>query len=72
MFQVYVFEGLSKNVTCLGFYENGQFMYSGGEDCMARIWDLRYVKSALLYAYEPFARLYDKVMVACDMAILYH
>lgn len=47
MFQVYVFEGLSKNVTCLGFYENGQFMYSGGEDCMARIWDLRYVKSAL-------------------------
>ncbi len=38
-----MFEGLSKNVTCLGFYENGQFMYSGGEDCMARIWDLRYV-----------------------------
>ena len=39
---VYVFEGMSKNVTCLGFYENGHFMYSGGEDCMARIWDLRY------------------------------
>ncbi|XP_064406213.1 target of rapamycin complex subunit lst8-like [Halichondria panicea] len=38
---VYVFEGMSKNVTCLGFYENGHYMYSGGEDCMARIWDLR-------------------------------
>lgn len=46
--QVYVFEGLSKNVTCLGFYENGQFMYSGGEDCMARIWDLRSVGSPTL------------------------
>lgn len=38
---VYVFEGMTKNVTCLGFYENGKFLYSGGEDCMARIWDLR-------------------------------
>ena len=41
LIQVYVFEGMSKNVTCLGFYTSGQFMYSGGEDCMARIWDLR-------------------------------
>ena len=40
--QVYVFEGMTKNVTSVGFYDNGQFMYSGGEDCMARIWDLRY------------------------------
>ena len=39
--QVYVFEGISKNVTSVGFYENGQFMYSGGEDHTARIWDLR-------------------------------
>lgn len=39
--QVYVFEGMAKNVTCLGFYDNGHYMYSGGEDCMARIWDLR-------------------------------
>ncbi|XP_019852280.1 PREDICTED: target of rapamycin complex subunit lst8-like isoform X2 [Amphimedon queenslandica] len=38
---VYVFEGMTKNVTSVGFYDNGQFMYSGGEDCMARIWDLR-------------------------------
>ena len=39
--QVYVFEGIPKNVTAVGFYENGQFMYSGGEDNTARIWDLR-------------------------------
>ena len=39
--QVYVFEGMAKNVTCLGFYDSGHYMYSGGEDCMARIWDLR-------------------------------
>ena len=38
---VYVFEGVAKNVTCLGFYDDGHLMYSGGEDCMARIWDLR-------------------------------
>ncbi len=44
---VYVFEGMSKNVTCLGFYENGHYMYSGGEDCMARIWDLRYCYTPL-------------------------
>lgn len=37
----FVFEGISKNVTCLGFYDDGRFMYSGGEDCTAKIWDLR-------------------------------
>jgi G protein beta subunit-like protein len=35
------FEGLSKNVTTLGFNKDGQWMYSGSEDCNARIWDLR-------------------------------
>ena len=39
----FVFEGISKNVTCLGFYDDGRFMFSGGEDCSARIWDLRQV-----------------------------
>lgn len=38
---VYTFEGLSKNISCICFSENGQCMYSGGEDCMARVWDLR-------------------------------
>ena len=32
---------MNKNVTSVGFYNDGRFMYSGGEDCMARIWDLR-------------------------------
>lgn len=39
---------MSKNVTSVGFYQNGQFMFSGGEDCMARIWDLRSVPLSLL------------------------
>ncbi|XP_060521775.1 target of rapamycin complex subunit lst8 isoform X2 [Cylas formicarius] len=35
------YEGTSKNVTCIGFQEDGKWMFSGGEDCSARIWDLR-------------------------------
>lgn len=35
------YEGTSKNVTGIGFQEQGKWMYSGGEDCRARIWDLR-------------------------------
>ncbi|OXA51202.1 Target of rapamycin complex subunit lst8 [Folsomia candida] len=35
------FEGLTKNVTCIGFNRDGQWMFSGGEDDNARIWDLR-------------------------------
>ncbi|CAG9828910.1 unnamed protein product [Diabrotica balteata] len=35
------YEGTSKNVTCVGFQEDGKWMYSGGEDSRARIWDLR-------------------------------
>ncbi|KAJ8945168.1 hypothetical protein NQ318_001634 [Aromia moschata] len=35
------YEGTSKNVTSVGFQEDGKWMYSGGEDCRARIWDLR-------------------------------
>jgi WD40 repeat protein len=36
------YEGVSKNVTGIGFQEEGKWMYTGGEDCSARIWDLRY------------------------------
>jgi WD40 repeat protein len=36
------YEGVSKNVTGVGFQEEGKWMYTGGEDCSARIWDLRY------------------------------
>lgn len=35
------YEGLSKNVTSVGFQEEGKWMYTGGEDLSARIWDLR-------------------------------
>lgn len=35
------YEGVSKNVTAVGFQEEGKWMVTGGEDCSARIWDLR-------------------------------
>lgn len=35
------YEGVTKNVTGVGFQEEGKWMYTGGEDCSARIWDLR-------------------------------
>ncbi|KAK9393327.1 target of rapamycin complex subunit lst8 [Crotalus adamanteus] len=35
------YDGVSKNITSVGFHEDGRWMYTGGEDCMARIWDLR-------------------------------
>lgn len=34
------FEGVSKNVTRVGFQEDGKWMYTGGEDCRIRIWDM--------------------------------
>ncbi|KAG8145423.1 putative Target of rapamycin complex subunit lst8 protein [Naja naja] len=36
------YDGVSKNITSVGFHEDGRWMYTGGEDCMARIWDLRW------------------------------
>jgi len=35
------FEGISKNVMTIGFQDEGRWMYTGGEDCSARIWDLK-------------------------------
>lgn len=35
------FEGIQKNVTTIGFNKDTQWMYTGGEDFNARIWDLR-------------------------------
>jgi len=35
------YDGISKNVTAVGFHEDGKWMYTGGEDSSARIWDLR-------------------------------
>ena len=42
-FKVVNYDGVSKNVTAVGFHEDGKWMYTGGEDCSARIWDLRYL-----------------------------
>ena len=42
-FEVVNYDGVSKNVTAVGFHEDGKWMYTGGEDCSARIWDLRQV-----------------------------
>ncbi|XP_073980769.1 MTOR associated protein, LST8 isoform X1 [Rhodnius prolixus] len=35
------YEGVNKNVSGVGFQGDGKWMYTGGEDCSARIWDLR-------------------------------
>ena len=35
------YDGISKNVTAVGFHEDGKWMYTGGEDNSVRIWDLR-------------------------------
>ncbi|XP_058810141.1 target of rapamycin complex subunit lst8 [Phymastichus coffea] len=35
------YEGVSKNISGLGFQEDGKWMFTSGEDCSARIWDLR-------------------------------
>jgi len=40
-FKVVNYDGVSKNVTAVGFHEDGKWMFTGGEDCSARIWDLR-------------------------------
>ena len=42
------YDGVSKNVTAVGFHEDGKWMYTGGEDCSARIWDLRQVFSFIV------------------------
>jgi len=35
------YEGITKNVMAVGCQEEGKWMFSGGEDCSARIWDLK-------------------------------
>ena len=37
------YDGVSKNVTAVCFHEDDKWMFTGGEDCSARIWELRYV-----------------------------
>eukprot|EP00118_Oscarella_pearsei_P000733 m.5676 g.5676 ORF g.5676 m.5676 type:complete len:316 (+) comp13768_c0_seq1:27-974(+) len=35
------YDGLTKNVTCVGFDVAGKWMFTGGEDKTAKIWDMR-------------------------------
>jgi len=35
------YDGVSRNVSVVGFQEDGKWMFTGGEDSSARIWDLR-------------------------------
>ncbi|ELU05495.1 hypothetical protein CAPTEDRAFT_165576 [Capitella teleta] len=35
------YDNISKNVTTVGFHQEGKWMYTGGEDNSARLWDLR-------------------------------
>ena len=44
---VFDYEGVTKNITCVGFSDSGMWMYSGGEDKTASIWDLRQVMTLL-------------------------
>ena len=41
------YDGIQKNVTSVGFHEEGKWMYTGGEDNTVRIWDLRLPLHAL-------------------------
>lgn len=34
-------EGVTKNITRIGLQEDGRWMYTGGEDCRVRIWDMK-------------------------------
>lgn len=34
-------EGVVKNITRVGFQEDCKWMYTGGEDCRVRIWDMK-------------------------------
>lgn len=34
-------EGFINNVLSIGFHEDSKWLYSGGEDCITRLWDLR-------------------------------
>jgi len=39
--QVLTYEGVNKNVVAVGYQADGRWMYTGGEDGTARIWDMR-------------------------------
>jgi WD40 repeat protein len=44
------YDNISKNVTAVGFHGEGKWMYTGGEDNSARLWDLRYFPIAFVFS----------------------
>uniref|UniRef100_A0A1I8F618 Target of rapamycin complex subunit lst8 n=1 Tax=Macrostomum lignano TaxID=282301 RepID=A0A1I8F618_9PLAT len=47
---------MQKNITAVGFDGHGKWMYSGGEDCVCRVWDLRHARGG--QGGNPCSRLY--------------
>lgn len=45
-------EGFNNNVLSIGFQEDSKWIFSGGEDCVTRIWDLRTKKNQSQRMYE--------------------
>lgn len=45
-------EGFNNNVLSIGFQEDSKWLYSGGEDCVTRVWDLRTRKNQSQRMYE--------------------
>ena len=48
---------MQKNVTNVGFFKNTQQLYSGGEDCKARIYDLRLLLFSLFIYLQVQSKL---------------
>ena len=40
---IFSLEGITKNTTSIGFQDKGNWMYTGGEDKIIRLWDMRFV-----------------------------
>lgn len=73
------YEGVSKNVTCVGFQEDGKWMYTTGEDAHARIWDLRGKSVQCHHAYKTTAAINYAVLhpnqtelILCDDSGMIH
>uniref|UniRef100_A0A1I8GH71 Target of rapamycin complex subunit lst8 n=1 Tax=Macrostomum lignano TaxID=282301 RepID=A0A1I8GH71_9PLAT len=48
---------MQKNITAVGFDGHGKWMYSGGEDCVCRVWDLRHARGG--QGGNPCSRLFQ-------------
>ena len=39
---IFNLEGIAKNTVSIGFQDKGSWMYTGGEDKVIRLWDMRF------------------------------